>query len=235
MSHPTKPNTAHDTTELRTLLRYTLLALIACTLAVVICYFWIDRFVAFYVYHHDWAKVALFKQLTFIPPTVQTWSPLVIALLILRRTWSPWSLCEHALFVACLSLIVADEFRTSLGELFGRYWPETWIRNNPSLIGTDSYGFHPFQIDDDAGDNVGSFPSGHSARITGFLGVFWILPPRARWLYVLLALPMLFSLVAMDYHFVGDVIAGSTLGGIVATYAVYFAGIKAGNAERSRR
>ena len=34
---------------------------------------------------------------------------------------------------------------------------------------------------------------------------------------------MLVSLVAMNYHFVSDVIAGSVLGGIVATYAAYLA------------
>jgi hypothetical protein len=34
---------------------------------------------------------------------------------------------------------------------------------------------------------------------------------------------MLVSLVAMNYYFVSDVIAGSVLGGIVATYATYLA------------
>jgi hypothetical protein len=31
---------------------------------------------------------------------------------------------------------------------------------------------------------------------------------------------MLVALIGMDYHFVGDIVAGSTLGGIVGTYAV---------------
>jgi membrane-associated phospholipid phosphatase len=34
---------------------------------------------------------------------------------------------------------------------------------------------------------------------------------------------MLVSLVAMNYHFVSDVIAGSVLGGIVASYAAHLA------------
>jgi hypothetical protein len=34
-----------------------------------------------------------------------------------------------------------------------------------------------------------------------------------------MALPMLIALVAMNYHFVGDVIAGSTLGGIIGAWA----------------
>jgi membrane-associated phospholipid phosphatase len=37
---------------------------------------------------------------------------------------------------------------------------------------------------------------------------------------------MLVSLVAMNYHFVSDVVAGSTLGALIATYAVYMARLK---------
>ena len=114
-----------------------------------------------------------------------------------------------------MSLIVADQFRQSLGDVSGRYWPETWHYNNPSLIGTGTYGFHPFQIRDE----VGSFPSGHSARIVGFASVFWLMMPRSRWLCVVLSVPMLVALIGMDYHFVGDVIAGSTLGAIVGSWA----------------
>ena len=42
----------------------------------------------------------------------------------------------------------------------------------------------------------------------------------------LLAAPMLLSLVAMNYHFVSDVIAGSVLGALIATYAVHMARLK---------
>ena len=139
---------------------------------------------------------------------MQSWAPLLLTLLIIRRAGGPWRRWQHVLFLACVSLIVADQFRQSMGDLFGRYWPETWHDNNPSLIGTGAYGFHPFEV----GDDVGSFPSGHSARIAAFATVFWIGLPRGRWLYAIIALPMLLALIGMDYHFVGDVIAGSTLG-----------------------
>ena len=139
---------------------------------------------------------------------MQSWSPLVLVLLAIRRAFGPWRRWQHVLFVACVSLIVADQFRESLGDLCGRYWPETWHNNNPSLIGTGAYGFHPFEV----GDDIGSFPSGHAARIAGFFAVFWLAMPRGRWLYAIVAVPMLVALVAMNYHFVGDVIAGSVLG-----------------------
>jgi membrane-associated phospholipid phosphatase len=117
-------------------------------------------------------------------------------------------------------LIVADQFRESLGDLFGRYWPETWHDNNPSLIGDGTYGFHPFR----SGDDNGSFPSGHAARILGFVAPLWIGFPRVRWVCGIAAAPMLAALVAMNYHFVSDVIAGSVLGGIVGTYAALLGG-----------
>jgi len=116
-------------------------------------------------------------------------------------------------------LILADEFRTSLGDVCGRYWPETWSDNNPSLIGNSRYGVHPFQ----RGDDIGSFPSGHAARILGFATVWLIAMPRSRVIGAVLCAAMLVSLVAMNYHFVSDVIAGSVLGGIVATYATHLA------------
>jgi len=187
--------------------------------AIVLCYFWVDRPVAFFVHRHQVADFQPFKWLTYPPPWVQTWSPLFLTLLALRRIIGPFAPWQKALGLALVSLIVADQFRTSLGDLCGRYWPETWFHNNPSLIGTGTYGFHPFVH----GDDVGSFPSGHAARILAFVTVWWLSIPRTRPLCLLLALPMLVSLVAMNYHFVSDVIAGSLVGATVALCAVQWA------------
>jgi len=213
----------HDSTmpetDYRKLLGRTLIVMTPCVAAVLVCYFWIDRPVAFFVYHHQINKFQVFRWLTYPPPELQTWSPLVLALLMVRRAWGPFVRWQKVLLVACLSLIVADEFRTSLGDACGRYWPETWSNNNPSLIGNGKYGFHPFQ----RGDDIGSFPSGHAARILGFAMVWLIAVPRSRIIGTVLCVAMLVSLVAMNYHFVSDVIAGSVLGGIVATYAAHLA------------
>ena len=197
------------------LLRRTLLGVVGCALVVVACYYFVDRPVAFFVHDHRIPRFEELRWLTEPPPLVQSWAPLLLVALAVRRAFGTWRNWQQALFVACVSLIVADQFRQSLGDLCGRYWPETWHDNNPSLIGTGAYGFHPFQV----GDDVGSFPSGHSARIVGFASVFWLALPRWRWLCVVIAVPMLLALVGMDYHFVGDVIAGSVLGAIVGAWA----------------
>ncbi len=51
---------------------------------------------------------------------------------------------------------------------------------------------------------------------------FWV----DRTVAIGLSAPMLLSLVAMNYHFVSDVIAGSVLGALIAAYAVHLARLK---------
>jgi membrane-associated phospholipid phosphatase len=211
-----KPQAVIHLDDYRSLLNRTLVAIALCTVAVIFCYYVVDRPVAFFVNRHRIPRYQEFLWLTQPPPLVQSWAPLLLVALAVRRAFGPWRRWQATLFLACVCLIVADQFRDSMGDLFGRYWPETWHDNNPSLIGTGAYGFHPFEV----GDDVGSFPSGHAARIGGFLSVFWLMLPRGRWLYVLAALPLVAALVAMNYHFVGDTIAGSTLGAFVGVWAV---------------
>jgi membrane-associated phospholipid phosphatase len=208
--------------EYRSLLLRTSVATAFCFAAVVICYFWVDRPVAFFVYYHHINRFPAFRWLTYPPPEVQNWSALVLTVLMVRRALGSFQRWQKTLFVACLSLIIADDFRISVGDVFGRYWPNTWTHDNPSLIGTGAYGFHPFQ----RGDDVGSFPSGHAARILAFAMVWLIAMPHSRVVQVvsiLLGGSMLVSLVAMNYHFVSDVIAGSVLGAIIAMYAAHLA------------
>ncbi len=50
--------------------------------------------------------------------------------------------------------------------------------------------------------------------------------PGSRVVATVLSVPMLLSLVAMNYHFVSDVIAGTVLGALIAVYAVHLAGLK---------
>jgi membrane-associated phospholipid phosphatase len=194
-----------------------------CAVVVVICYYFVDRPVALFVHRYEIARFEEFRWLSEPPPLVQSWSPLVLVMLVVWRAFGEWARWQSALFVACVSLIVADQFRESLGDLCGRYWPEMWHHNNPSLIGTGAYGFHPFEV----GDDTGSFPSGHSARIAAFFAVFWCAIPRGRSLYAVLVLPMLLALVAMNYHFVSDVVAGSVLGALIGIWATQLSSIKA--------
>jgi len=205
--------------EYEKLLRRSSIAVALCLAAVLLCYFWIDRPVAFFVHRHHFNEITVLRWLTYPPPEVQTWSPLILTILAVRRALGPLSRWQKVLLVACASLIVTDQFRVCLGDIFGRYWPETWFQDNPSLVGNGTYGFHPFE----RGDDLGSFPSGHAARILSFAVVWFMSMPRVRAAGAVVSLAMLLSLVLMNYHFVGDVIAGAFLGGIIAAYAVHLA------------
>src|SRR5437899_5519453 len=202
--------------EYRRLLRQTLIITALCIAAVLVCYFWIDRPVAFFVYRHHINTIQVFRWLTYPPPEVQNWSALVLTILMVRRAWGPFLRWQKVLLVACLSLIVADDFRFSLGDVVGRYWPETWTHDNPSLIGTGTYGLHPFQ----RGDDIGSFPSGHACRILGFATVWVTAMPHNRIIATVLCVPMLVTLEAMKSHFVSDVIVESVVSVMAATYAM---------------
>jgi membrane-associated phospholipid phosphatase len=197
------------------LLRRTLVALFLCAALVALCYFFVDRPVAFFVHNHRFADDRVLKWVTYLPPALQTCVPLLLAAFAVRRAWGPWRRWEQVVVVACISLLLAEQFRGSLAYAFGRYWPETWINGNPSLIGDGAYGFHPFHH----GIAYDSFPSGHTARTVAVATVVWIAYPRWRWACGLACLAVALDLLALDYHFVGDLIAGGFVGGIVAAYA----------------
>jgi hypothetical protein len=71
--------------DYRKLLRRTLMAIALCIAAVLVCYFWVDRPVAFFIDHHQINKFKVFRWLTYPPPELQTWSPLVLTVLMVRR------------------------------------------------------------------------------------------------------------------------------------------------------
>ena len=216
------------------LLRNTLAALLVCAALVALRYFFVDRPVAFYVHSHGFADYVVLKWLTYPPPLLQAWAPVVLAALAVRRAWGPFRRWERVLAAACVSLILADQFRQTLAFTFGRYWPETWVHDNPSLIGNGAYGFHPFH----SGVSYGSFPSGHTARTVAVAAVVWIAYPRWRWACVLATAAVTAGLLGMDYHFVGDVLAGGFVGGIVGAYTarcVGFGGFEKGDTAFPRQ
>jgi membrane-associated phospholipid phosphatase len=211
------------------LLRRSLLAVVVCAILVTLSYFFVDRPVAFFVHDQDFRRFEVLKWLTLPPPIRQAWAPVVLIALAVRRCWGPFRRWEHALLAACVALIVADQFKETLKHAFGRYWPDTWINKNPSLIGDGAYGFHPFDTgswDSHTGGWYDSFPSGHTARTLALAAVVWIVYPGLRWACIATSVAVAVGLVGMDYHFVGDVIAGGFVGALVGTYTVHFCGLR---------
>jgi membrane-associated phospholipid phosphatase len=92
---------------------------------------------------------------------------------------------------------------------FGRANPRTWLESRMS----DK--FHWFQT----GEHYESFPSGHMLVFAALFTALWLFYPRYRSIFAGLALLLAAALVATDYHFMSDVIAGAYLGLLVTVFA----------------
>lgn len=222
-----------DPESFRRLLLRSLIALVLCAILVAICYFFVDRPVAFFVHAHPLSgypssEYPVFKWLTYPPPIVESWTPVVLVALAVRRAWGPFHRWERVLFAACVALIVAEQFRETVSFAFGRYWPSTWTHDNPSLIKDGAYGFHPFVLaPPDERGWYGSFPSGHTARTVSVAAVIWVGFPWWRWAAVVMSVAVVTGLLAMNYHFVGDVVGGAFVGGLVGLWTAHFCGATA--------
>src|SRR6516165_9843920 len=173
----------------------------ACSLAlvaIVVSYLWVDQPVAFLV-HRDITTKTLFVELTYIPEPLPLLGPILFfALGLWALVAKPTSKLYATLVTCSISLIVAEAAKNQLKYDFGRTWPETWVNNNPSLIGNGAYGFDFFH----GGIGYASFPSGHMTAICAVISVLWIYYPKFRVIYALVVAAVAIGLLGADYHFV---------------------------------
>ncbi len=181
------------------------------SLFVVVAYFWLDRPVTLWMHAHF--KLGYHGALTGFSHWPDPLIPLaIIALVILGMRAAVYRSLpanyQAAAFVASVSVLITETIKNQLKFIFSRSWPESWMGNNPSFIRDGVYGFHFLH----GGSNYQSFPSGHMAASCAVLAVLWIWYPRWRPLYFIAALVAGFILVATNYHFLSDVVAGAFLG-----------------------
>jgi membrane-associated phospholipid phosphatase len=182
--------------------------LVLTSSAVVVSYLWLDRPIATFA-HDQLQRFDLFTRLTYIPEVI---GPLVIiafaAIALRALSGRPLSKLATVAALAAASLAIAAAIKDQLKFAFGRTWPETWVRNNPSFIHDGVYGFNPFH----GGPGFAAFPSGHTTAICAVMSVLWICYPRFRALYAIGTAAVAIGLIGADFHFLGDVIAGGFLG-----------------------
>jgi membrane-associated phospholipid phosphatase len=184
------------------------LGLLGTVVMVTVSYFWLDQPVARFA-HAQLQGIDLFGKLTLIPDALGLVVLVVLAAVALRGLIGrPRAKLLTVILVSGASLAVAVIVKDQLKLAFGRTWPETWIRNNPSFIRDGVYGFFPFH----GGPGYASFPSGHTTTICTVMTVLWLCYPRWRPLYALAMAAVAIGLVGADFHFLGDVIAGGFLG-----------------------
>jgi membrane-associated phospholipid phosphatase len=187
-----------------------LASLLSTAVAVIASYFWFDRPIALWVHYHlRLPNRGIIDQLSHTPnPILLLAATLFLLLGLLALLGRPLSYYQVTTFICCLSVIFSEAIKNLLKFFFGRTWPETWVQNNPSFIGTGTYGFHFMH----AGRAYQSFPSGHMAATCAVTTVLWILYPRLRLFYVIVILLVSAGLVGANYHFLSDVIAGAFVG-----------------------
>jgi membrane-associated phospholipid phosphatase len=184
-------------------------AFIACVVLTLLSIIFVDRAVS------TWSHAILHRPeplewLThIIDPFVPAASIALLGVAIAALFgWRPGRF-GRTILALCIAVLIATVLKQELKFLFGRTWPETWIANNPSWIHDGVYRFEPLH----GGRGWASLPSGHMALITAPCTVLWLLAPRMwRWFWAALILAMTIGLIASNYHFVGDMIAGAFVG-----------------------
>ena len=191
-------------------IRWSLVSLAACILAVILCVAYIDRPIADFVQQHLHQRTlqTCMDGFLHLAPIA-----LLLALLLLfaagcavlhGRALGAWArtplLCSWSAAWALSAAVV-------LKRVFGRSCVY------PNYIVGHSYGFQPFH-------GVGSyesFPSGTTAVATAILSVVWVRLPRLRGVCALLLALVASALVVTHSHWVSDIIGGGLLGVLVGS------------------
>ena len=195
-------------TEQTRLARLYVGAFVACVVLTILAIVFVDRAVS--TWAHTLNRPAPLEWLThiidpFVPAASIALAGVAMAALF---GWRPGPF-GRTIIALCIAVLVATVLKEELKFLFGRTWPETWVANNPSWIHDGVYRFEPLH----GGRGWAAMPSGHMTIITAPCTVLWLLAPRIwRWLWAALILAVAVGLIASDYHFVGDMIAGTFLG-----------------------
>lgn len=193
-------------------LRNGLLTLLLGSGLVVIAYYYVDRSVAYWVYAHQLNRYVILKWFTYLAPAVTLLTVIIYPVWLWRFFYRCTRPLDKAGLALANSVVITIFFKDQLKIMFGRYWPQTWTHGNLSLISNHAYGFRFFQ----GGSGYDAFPSGHTAVIVAAMLTLWWHYPRFRLLYAIAIALVVIGLIGMNYHFVGDVIGGATVGGLVA-------------------
>ena len=194
---------------------------LALCLGALIAVSYLDRPLALWVHQIGIDQWLILRNITEgLPPLVTV---LVLGALLLRswRISADGKLRGLASGVLCsvyfyLMLKLTMQIKTYLKIFFGRYWTKTWVANNLSLIHDGVFGFnwwHGF-------GNQGSFPSGHSTYMAFCCVWLCYAQPRLKFIWLTLLILMPINLIILDYHFLGDCLAGLSLGYCLALISI---------------
>ena len=178
--------------------------------AIGVSYAWIDRPLCEWIFNHGLREQLLpLASLFEWPPLMSGFAPLILIV----ASMLPPSRQRHLLILFGVSVLMTFVLKNDLKWVFSRYWPMTWTHQNFSWISHRAYGFQWFQGHLFQGnDQTGSFPSGHAA--VAFAALLPVGMVYRKFLVIVLTVAAVeaLAMVAFDYHFLSDVLAGALVG-----------------------
>ncbi len=198
----------------KSLLLRTAAAAILTAGLVFLCVRFVDRPLASFVHEHSPVGPELWRWAPTLSDRLKYLLPAAIVCVVVWRILKKGGRLQAVFLAIAADLVVVTVLKNGLKWAFGRYWPEAWHPGDPSWIATGAYGFHPFH----GGSGCASFPSGHAAVVFSVAAILWLCHPRGRWLYAAVCGGLCVALVGLNYHFLGDVLAGAVLGWITGVY-----------------
>jgi membrane-associated phospholipid phosphatase len=191
-----------------------LVSLAGVSAAVIVSVLWLDRPIALLAY--GW--FGLYRTVQHLGETTDFFGHLVVlGFAVLLARWMlarRFGMIDVVANLCIVTLAVAGPLRSWLKFIFGRTWP---AYGQPSFIFEGVYGFHPFH----GGPDFGSFPSGHAAAVCAVAVILWIYLPMLRALCALSVATISVALLAGDFHFLSDIIAGAFIGASLSALVVH--------------
>ncbi len=179
---------------------------LAAALITVLAIFYLDLPLATFVKNHLYANTSWSKLTSDMPDLL-----LLVVLFSMLASLSAYLVrsrrglydattffCQLVLWVAPLSYLAKMVLKIAFGRINTRYW----------LQHPDLYGFYFFQMR----ERCDGFPSGHMLVIVAIIAAVWRFYPKTRPLCLLTGTLLGCALIATNYHFLSDVIAGASLG-----------------------
>ncbi len=178
-----------------------LLSLVICTFAITTAFAYFDVPIAHRVYGilGQAESVATTGFASAILLGVE--AAVVLVLVIIRITRGHLSPLREATVLACLASICAYAINDSILKLF------FGVPNPEAVLHGTQHTFNLLR-----GTSKSSFPSGHMVIAGAFAGVFMRFYRNTIWLFSALLLIAATLLIAGDWHFLSDVIAGALVG-----------------------
>jgi membrane-associated phospholipid phosphatase len=172
---------------------------------VTVAYFFVDQPVMSFFRGCGLDHYGSLKWLTRPPEAFVILSPFVLLAGLLRRWYGPWTRPETAAVAAAVSTLLTALAALLLKMTFGR----------------SSDGFHPFHV----GAAYWAFPSGHTACTLSVTAVAQVAFPRQRLGWWLVVGIVAVTLIALNHHFVGDILAGAFVGWAIGGTAARLFGL----------